>query len=103
MTDRERRQRMASMLLAELAPEDAQRQWYYISQATEEGFAGGLFVHAFGPTDAFMIVHRLNLYVEGSETQTTGPILAEKMANVPADWRWRLLSREEVEKGANGD
>lgn len=94
MTYPEVKKKVQAKLLEEVKS-DQPRQWYYISMVREK-FEGGVFLLAHGPTDAWLLLHRLGLYVEGCETSTMGPI-DENMKKVPEDLRWRRLSREEVE------
>lgn len=94
MTDQERRKRMAELILPELQAGD--RRWFYISIANQTKFLGGVIVQAFGPTDAWRIMHCLDLYPRdrGADTQTYE---FERDKTIPDELKWRLLSLEEVE------
>ncbi len=91
----ELKQRIASLLLEELKKDD--RAWYYISIANDE-FLGGVFIRATGSTDAWVLLHGLNLFPMGvgAATQTTGPLEESYMAKVPDDMRWCLLTLEQI-------
>lgn len=97
-SDEEIRARKAALLLAEIRNTDAKRAWYYISIQRSKGGFDGVFIHAFGPTDAWDLVHRLNLYRRGLDenTSTMGPIADENIAHVPENKRWVRLSLAEV-------
>ena len=81
------------------------RSWFYISVTQSDGtiggdkgkFVHGVYIRAYGPTDAWRILHTLNLVPENATTRTTGPLSDEKMdLNVPEGYRWRPLSKEEL-------
>jgi hypothetical protein len=93
------KQRVVTLLLAEISPEDAKRQWYYISIRHYTGSFYGCFVNAFGPTDAWRLMHILGLYFHDvdQDTSTMGPIDEEAMQKVPKDKRWVRLPKAEVD------
>ena len=89
------KERMRKLLLEEL--KTGTPQWYYISVAGEE-FQGGFVLRGYGPTDAWLYLHRLGLYPLGSgfSTQTCGPIDEAVMQKIPEEKRWRRLNKEEA-------
>lgn len=103
MTQAQKKAKIARLLLAEFkAAENA--GWWYISMTrgdAEKGqsvFVGGFLIYALGPTDAWCRLHNLNLWEEGCETCTTGPVEPQRMLTIPEEMRWRKLSLAEVNK-----
>lgn len=95
--DQVRRQNVARMLLEEL--KQGERRWYYISFGSFNPAHGGVVVHAFGPTDAWRMMHTLDLYprdADPGDTGTHGPIPEEVLPKIPEEQRWRLLSKTEA-------
>jgi len=90
------KERIASYLRDEFKADV--RSWFYISVVGgDDKFVHGVYIRAYGPTDAWRILHSLNLVPENSSTRTTGPLADEKMEmNVPEGYRWRPLSKEEL-------
>lgn len=97
-SDAEIKARKAKLLLEEISDLDAKRQWYYVSIRVKGAGFHGVFIYGFGPTDAWDLVHRLNLYNHATDqdTSTMGPIPDDRIAHVPENKRWVRLTLEEV-------
>lgn len=70
--------------------------WWYLSFADESGWLGGCYVEA----PVAELAHTVALTQDcnpGGEVAIIGPLLEEHMANVPAESRNRLLTREEID------
>lgn len=91
MMDEEVKKRVVGLYLAELTR--GKLEWYFISMLGPEKWEGGFFIEARGPTEALLTLHRLDLYVPGCQTQTTGPFPKEV---IPKELRWRKLTEAEV-------
>lgn len=70
--------------------------WWYLSFADESGWLGGCYVEA--PIAKMAHLSALTQGCNpGGEVAILGPLLAEQMINVPAEFRNRLLTREEID------
>ena len=96
----EAKARAALLLKEEITPEDATRKWYYISIRVTGGEFHGCFIRAFGPTDAWRLMHQLCIYNHDTDqdTSTMGPIEEENMKIVPEHKRWRRVTKADVDK-----
>jgi hypothetical protein len=81
-------------MLIEADPAAPVKLWYF-SFAGEEGFRGGLIIHAKSFCGAVTLSHRLGVN-PGGELQGM-EIAGEIAATVDAKWIGRLLSRTELE------
>jgi hypothetical protein len=91
------RERAAELLKEELRT--GKEEWYWISIChVKTGFVGVVVIPGRGPTDAWMRTHGLNLIPRDCETQTMGPLEADKVdEKVPESMRFRLLTKPEME------
>lgn len=88
--------RVAELLVEEL--KEGNRRWFYISMADKDTFFGGIFVQAFGPTDAWCLMHSLNVTPPRPakyETMTM-EVPEDKVHLIPDNKKWRKLNREEA-------
>lgn len=70
-------------------------EWYWLSFAGEDGFLGGIVLQGYGPLDAVARSHE-SQQNPGGEVAIL-PLGVEDL-DTPAEWKNRLLSKEEMEK-----
>lgn len=75
--------------------------WYYISMASEAGFAGAVVVEARGPAEANNLMHSLGLYQEGCESLCL-PVPEEALPMIKDSEKYRLLNKREAENLGGG-
>ena len=95
MNNKEFQQRL-NTLLAEEGKKPL--RWWYLSYAAEEGFRGGVYIQAHGPTEATYLSRHRHLSPGGEVL-----ILMVPAEHLPEEkYRNRLLTKDEVQ-AANPD
>lgn len=93
-SEQDRRRRLLTVKLLEEAGNPD--EYFYHSFADDSGFLGGVMVAASGHATSLRRAHKMGINPGGEVLTQT--ISAEVWKRIPDEFKWRLLTKEDVER-----